>query len=109
MARREAAAGTPCPCFPWRYSPLRPRGERHCPRQLQQAFRAAPAVMGGLQLIRAARTTCGPALDAAELLKGKMDFASAAAVSGHLDLLWGSDLPARGCKKCSLNVSTCFS
>jgi hypothetical protein len=43
--------------------------------------------MGGLQLIRAAWATRSPALDASQQLKGEVDFAPAAALPGHLDLL----------------------
>jgi hypothetical protein len=43
--------------------------------------------MGGLQLIRAAWAARSPALDASQQLKGKADFAPAAALPGHLDLL----------------------
>jgi hypothetical protein len=43
--------------------------------------------MGGLQLIRAAWATRSPALDASQQLKGKADFAPAAALPGHFALL----------------------
>jgi hypothetical protein len=43
--------------------------------------------VGGLQLVRTPGTTCGPALDTAELLKDEVDFAPATAMPDHQDLL----------------------
>src|SRR5206468_10262745 len=63
------------------------RGERRGPRQFEQPLGTTPAVMGGLQLVGAAWTAGGPALDTAQALKTESNLGATAASIAHVNLL----------------------